>query len=525
MEPVHIAVAFSLGLLATLFRLPAMVGFLGAGFLLNYLGYGEASVGLGHLADIGVTLLLFTIGLKLKLNTLLKAEVWQVATGHLGISVIFTALLLGVIKWLGLSLFEALNIWNILLIAFALSFSSTVFAVKVLDEKGEMNALYGRIAIGILVMQDLFAVIFLTCSKGEWPSIWALGLLGLPLLRPVLFKFLEGVGHGELLILFGLGTAFIVGPGLFALVGLKADLGALIIGMMLAGHPKTDELAKALLSFKELLLIAFFLEIGLTALPDWSSLAVAMLLLLLLPLKSALFFYLFTRFKLRARTATHGSLCLANYSEFGLIVMALAVQSEWLPSQWLVVIALTVSLSFVVSAPLNTWATQLYQRWHLWLNRFQQADLLWEDRYIEPGQSRFLIFGMGRVGAGVYDELSKRYGAADILGVDNQVSRVTSLSAEGKQVIAGDATDADFWTRLNRSCQFEVVFLAMPHHHGNVFAARQLQTLQYQGKIAAIVQHADEVEPLQALGVHAVFNIYHEAGVGFAEHTCQQLRV
>ena len=153
---------------------------------------------------------------------------------------------------------------QLLLLSFALSFSSTVFAVKTLQEKGEMNATYGTIAIGILVMQDIFAVIFLTASTGKIPHWYAIILFALPLLRPLFYKVLDWVGHGEMLVLFGIFFALVVGAGLFKFVGMKPDLGALILGMLLAGHSKASELSKALFNLKELLLVCFFLNIGLS---------------------------------------------------------------------------------------------------------------------------------------------------------------------------------------------------------------------------------------------------------------------
>ena len=93
------------------------------------------------------------------------------------------------------------------LLAFALSFSSTVFAVKVLEERAQIKSHFGRVAIGILVIQDLAAVIFLAASAGKTPSVWALALLALIPLRHVLYRLLDRSGHGELLVLFGLVLA------------------------------------------------------------------------------------------------------------------------------------------------------------------------------------------------------------------------------------------------------------------------------------------------------------------------------
>ena len=238
-----IGMAFSFGMIINLTGLPPMVGFLLAGFTLNFMGF-ESSDALVTLANLGVTLLLFSIGLKLNIRTLLKSEVWAGASIHIVASILFYTVILFIIKQLGVSLFSELDIYGLVLIGFALSFSSTVFAVKILEEKSEANSLYGRIAIGILIMQDIFAVLFLTISVGKVPSIWAIGLLSLPLIRPLLYKILDKAGHGELLVLYGFVLALIVGAGLFESLGMKADLGALIAGMLLAGHPSAKEMAR-----------------------------------------------------------------------------------------------------------------------------------------------------------------------------------------------------------------------------------------------------------------------------------------
>jgi len=147
------AIAFVFGLLFKQFRLPPMVGFLIAGFVLHFLG-AENDQFLMELADLGVTLLLFTIGLKLRLSTMIRPEIWATTTVHMAGSIFLSvALLLG----LGLSniaIFGELDITGILIVAFALSFSSTVFAVKTLEDRGTLVSRYGQVAIGVLVKRD-----------------------------------------------------------------------------------------------------------------------------------------------------------------------------------------------------------------------------------------------------------------------------------------------------------------------------------------------------------------------------------
>jgi len=167
-DPIWIAVAFAFGFLATQMRLPALVGFLIAGFVLNALG-AEGGAFLSEMADLGVTLLLFSIGLKLRISQLLRPEVWGVASLHM---LAIVTLSTGVLLLLAVFEFPILNKLTPLtavLLGFALSFSSTVFAVKLLEDKDDMAAWYGRIAIGVLIIQDIAAVIFLGVSAAKVP--------------------------------------------------------------------------------------------------------------------------------------------------------------------------------------------------------------------------------------------------------------------------------------------------------------------------------------------------------------------
>ncbi len=89
-----------------------------------------------------------------------------------------------------------------------------------------MQSMHGRVAIGILIMQDIIAVVFITLATGKLPSPWALALFGLVLLRPMLFLIMDRCGHGELIPLFGLFAALVLGAEAFDQVGLKTDMGA-----------------------------------------------------------------------------------------------------------------------------------------------------------------------------------------------------------------------------------------------------------------------------------------------------------
>ncbi|MEP8019871.1 cation:proton antiporter family protein, partial [Vibrio parahaemolyticus] len=275
-------------------------------------------------------------------------------------------------------------------------------------------------------------------------------------------------------------------------------------------------------NMKELFLVCFFLNIGLSASLSLTGIALALLFIVLLPIKGLLYFLTINHFKFRVRTSLLASLSLFNYSEFGLIVGGLAYKMGWMPSDMLAAIAVAVSLSFIISAPLNRLGHKIYQHSGKWLQETAAEKLNQRDQLINPGHAQVLILGMGRIGTGAYDELRARYGKIS-LGIEIREEAAQQHRSEGRNVISGDATDPDFWERILDTGHVKLVLLAMPHHQGNQTALEQLQRRNYKGQIAAIAEYPDQLEGLLESGVDAAFNIYSEAGSGFARHVCKQL--
>jgi predicted Kef-type K+ transport protein len=520
-DPIWIAVAYLFGFIVWQLGLPPLVGFLFAGFTLNLLGVSGGEF-LNEMADIGVTLLLFTIGLKLQIKQLLRQEIWGVAIAHMLIISLGISLLFLLLATIGLPLVSELNTTSALLLGFALSFSSTVFAVKIFEEKGEMGTRYGRTAIGILIVQDIAAVVFLAASTAKLPSPWAVAIIiGLIAAKPLLIMLLKRAGHGELLILYGLVLA-IGGSTLFELVSLKGDLGALFFGVLIASHPKAGELAKSLLSLKDLFLVGFFLSIGIAVMPTLDTVVMALLLMLIIPLKALLFFVLFTRFHLRARIATLTSLSLANFSEFGLIVTAIAVSNQWLSSEWLAVMAIAVVLSFIIASALNVYSNTIFHVARNYLQKLEHVKRLPEDEPLDLGQPRVIICGMGRVGSGAYEHLQATYGK-HIAGFDFDEEEVKKQQLLGKTVAIGDTSNPDFWQRLeHHKPLLEMILLCVPAHHSTLTTTKAIREWGFKGRIAAITQYPDEEAILHDAGVDSTFNIYAEMGAGFAQDVLEK---
>jgi hypothetical protein len=239
-------------------------------------------------------------------------------------------------------------------------------------------------------------------------------------------------------------------------------------------------------------------------------------MLILVPLRGGLFFWTFTRSRLRARTALHASLTLSTYSEFGLIVGAAALSAGLLDQAWVSTVAVAVAASFVLSSTANAARYRLYGRWSARLVAFERHPPLPEDAIIDCGDARVLIFGMGRVGAGAYDELIVRRGPV-VVGVDRRDETVDLHRSEGRDVVRGDALDRDFWERVRFHPDVDLVIASMSSHQANLECVRRVREFLPSARIAATATYPDRVAELRAAGVDVARNLYEEAGQALAD--------
>jgi glutathione-regulated potassium-efflux system ancillary protein KefC len=503
MDVVWIGIAYVFGLVATRVGLPPLVGYLGAGFLLWATGYQAGDL-LDQLGHIGVLLLLFTVGLKLRFSSLVKPQV----LGPGGVHLLGFVVLVGAVALvLGLGANQAL------FIGVGLAFSSTVLAIKLLEDRRELSTLHGRIAVGILVLQDLVAVGMLAYAGVKSPTPWALLLLFLPLLRFAVVWVLEKSGHDELLLLYGLALA-LGGAWLAGATGVSPELGALLAGAALAGHPQTSELSRTLWGLKETFLVAFFLQIGLGGLPEWSQLPLVAGVLLFLPVKAVLFFGLFVAFGLRVRTAFVSSVSLSSYSEFALITTAAAVQGGILGEYWGQVVGLAVAVSLVITAPINRSVHGLFLRFEPLLLRFERPGTHTDDEPTDLGEAEWMVVGMGRTGGAAYKMLERQ--GHKVVGLDADEAKLDGHRSKSREVRYADAEDPDLWEKLNL-VHIKGVLLTLPDLEAKVRAIEGLKLRQFSGTVAATSYHKEEDPILHKAGATLIFHPFAEAGERLAE--------
>ena len=128
---------------------------------------------------------------------------------------------------------------------------------------------------------------------------------------------------------------------------------------------------------------------------------------------------------------------------------------------------------------------------------------------------------MGRVGEGVYDSMVDKC-EGKLLGIDVDEGVVAIHRQVGRKVMVGDATDYDFWERLKPGV-VKMIMLDMPNIKELLSAVEMIKQTSYQGHISAAVKHDDCIQPLKEAGVNAVYNVYAEAGSGFANHVCESI--
>jgi len=202
-------------------------------------------------------------------------------------------------------------------------------------------------------------------------------------------------------------------------------------------------------------------------------------------------------------------------------VLLMATSVGVLAMDWLVIIGLAVSLSFVVGSIVDGCGNWFYNLNRSCLIKFQTEERLPEQAPVDIGDAKILVMGMGRVGTGAYGYLRKHFGDV-IIGFEENLEKAKQHREAGREIMVGDASDRELWQRIPHH-QVEQVILALSNHAETIRVASLLRNSGYEGVIAAVANYPDQVEELKSLGVIA-FNIFAEAGAGFAEHVHNQLK-
>ena len=532
-----VGLAAALGLVGLVLRQPLVVAFIAAGILAGpgALGLVQSDATVGILSQVAIAVLLFLVGLKLDLGLVRSLGRVAVATG-LG-QVGFTAAI-GFLLCLALGI-DALTA---LYVAVALTFSSTIIIVKLLTDKQEIAALHGRIALGFLIVQDLFVILAMVVVSalgiaGEGAGV--VGGAGADILRLVLGAVALMLGaaafarwaagpvtallarSGELLVIFAVAWA----AGLAALadwVGLGKELGGLLAGVTLASTPLRDAIGARLAPVRDFLLLFFFLGLGagldLSALGAQVGPAIVLSVFVLVG-NPLIVLAIMGWMGYRRRTGFLAGLTVAQISEFSLIFMAMGVALGHAAPEAMGLVTLVGLVTIALSVYMITYSHRLYAWCEPWLAPFERRHPFREASGDSPeAEARghdVLVLGLGRYGQRIGQGLAA--GGMRPLGVDFDPEALRAWRALGFDGIFGDASDPETLAHLPLR-GVRAVVSAMPRQRGALSEADAhaalvagLRELGFAGAIAVTVERAEDGARYARLGATLILSPFEDA--------------
>jgi Kef-type K+ transport system membrane component KefB len=512
------------GLVANRLRQPLIAAYIVVGIAAGPAGMGWVGDGgeIELLAQIGVTVLLFVVGLKLDVHIVRRVGPVSLGAG-LG-QIAFTFLV-------GYLLCEALGMDAVtaLYIAAALTLSSTIILVKLLSDRREIDSLHGRIVVGVLIVQDIAAVAAMTLlgstAGGAEGMVEIAGWLVLKLvvaaavvfllMRYVLPPLLERLARSqELLMLFAVAW----GIALAAVgehLGFSKEVGAFLAGFSLASTPFREALNARLATLRDFLLLFFFIDLGaklqITALGAHVTTA-AVLSLFVLIVKPLIVLAIMGVMGYRKRTSFLTAVPLAQVSEFSIVLLALGMNLDHIDETALSVVTLVALVTITASTYMIIFLQPLYTRVASWLSIFERRspfrELEVERTRREDAAPQIIVFGAGRFGRRLIEQLTRRQ--LRVLAVDFDPENVRTLRGKHLQVRFGDAEDPQFAGTLPLA-KVRWVVSTLPEHDANQCLVEALRAQKFAGKVAVVVRGTEEVPEWEGRGVDRIFRLYEDA--------------
>lgn len=529
---VLLLVAAVIGAIGIRLRQPLIVAFIAVGILVgpSILGWVSANDQIDLLAKLGIALLLFVVGLRLDLHIIRTMGPVALATG-LG-QVFFTSVVGYVIAIaLGMTPVTALYV------AVALTFSSTIIIVKLLSDKREVDALHGRIAIGFLIIQDIVVVLVMiglsalreadeTASLGrEIIEVLVKGALfivviGL-LMRYALTPLLHQLARSrELLVLFAIAWAVALGA-MGVHLGFSKEVGAFLAGVALASTPYREVIAARMVSLRDFLLLFFFIDLGarleLATLGAQAVPAVVFSLFVLIG-NPLIVMTIMGAMGYRKRTGFLAGLTVAQISEFSLILGALGVSLGHIDLDTMGLITLVGLVTISASTYMILYSHPIYERISHLLDVFERKGRHREesrDLITEEGGVDVVLFGLGRFGSGIAQELRQR--GYRVLGVDFDPDLVRKQEGFGYAVRYGDAEDPEFPASLPL-VKVRWVLSTVREKSVNLALLHGLRDLDYRGFVAVTAHIPADVEQLKQAGANLVLIPYADAAAGAVDN-------
>ena len=499
------------GGLAKLLRQPVLVAYIIVGILAGPAVLGLVSDGesIEVFAKIGIAILLFLVGLKLDIHSIRMTGTVALLAG-LGQVVLTAGLSFLIAVALGLGVVPSIYV------AVALTFSSTIIVIKLFSDKRELDQLHGRIAVGILIVQDLLVIIsmIVVASLGQVGQVsatetvvrtvvgGALFLGGVALVaRFIIPRVLEWLAKSqELTLLFGVAWAIALAAVSYSL-GLSLEIGAFVAGVALASTPYRESLGARLVSLRDIMILFFFIELGvsLTFESALQQLGPAIVLsIFVLLAKPIIVMAIMGLLGYRKKVSFRVGVALAQISEFSLILIALGYSLGQVDESILGLVTLVGIITITISTYLIAYTQPLFDRLSPVLSIFERKhpDSRAEEQRLEHPYDAIIV-GAGRLGGEVAHGLAAR--GANLLVVDYDPQALRNIAGPNVTTLYGDVSEPDFAASLPFH-ETDSVICAVPSPSTNLVLLQTLRRYDFDGSICLTAMDARTADMLSEYG-------------------------
>jgi Kef-type K+ transport system membrane component KefB/voltage-gated potassium channel Kch len=518
--------AWVLGLAAHFSRQPSILAYLIAGFVIGPFGTGwvKSQDSISVISELGLIFMLFMIGLEIDLKKIVRAGPVILLAG--GVQLVGGALL-GILFFIAIGLRTAGG-YDALYLCVACALSSTVIIVKVLYEKRELDTLAGRITLGVLVLQDIFAILFLAVQPSlddlefsivalSFARAGALVATALLLSRYILPALFHRIARSPELILLGaLAWCFLIGE-IAERLHLSREMGSLVAGVSISTFPYALDVTAKVTTLRDFFITLFFVALGMTIpIPSLSVVGLALVIALFTVISRLLTtFAPLYLMRQGLRASLLPAINLAQISEFSLVIIQTGIAAGHLRTETanaasfaFVVLAVFSTFVIVRSDPIVRAAIPLLKRIGLRdLDQSRRDDTGDEDGHGEP--RRIVILGFFRTASALLSEIERKVPPLleQIGVVDFNPQVFSTLADKGIRVSYGDITSVDTLMHAGVG-EAELIILSVPDAllkgASNEKLVRHVRSINGNAKIIATADLLSDVNDLYDAGADYV---------------------
>ncbi len=512
------------GILAKLFRQPIILAYLACGIAIGALGLIKSSSAetFRFFSDLGIMFLLFLVGLEINYSSLKLVGLPSlvIGLGQIGLTFIFGFFI---------SLLLGFDLLPAIYLGLAVTFSSTIISVKLLSDKRELASLHGKISIGLLLAQDVVAVMVLVllagASSGQGLNaivllmtvIKGIGLfiLMLWLGRSVMpFVFDRIARSHELLFLASLAWVFLLAV-LVSKIGFSIEIAGLLAGLALANSSERLEIAARIRPLRDFFMVIFFVFLGTSV--AFSHLtgmvwAVVLFTLFVLVVKPLIVILLVSAFGYRKKTSILSGITIAQVSEFSLILVALAYKFGQLPESVVTLVTSVAVLTVIFSTYAFSNAAIILKYCSSFLRHFEAEQIGGERIGDRVFRKPIIIVGCHRTGESIVRNLP----AKKLLIIDFDPDVINRMKSQKFETIFGDSSDPEIFEKANFKFA-ELVISTNPDSDDNITLIKQLKKLKKRPRIVARADTLAEAKALYREGADYVLLPHFTSGHYFGK--------